>query len=55
MIAALPGLFSYLFWRVNAHTLNEAISIHPSFQVDFDHMVDRNLMIYGKNMRFPNR
>ena len=32
-------------WRVNGYSLNEAIGVHPPFQMEFDHTVDRNLMI----------
>ena len=42
-------------WRRNGRSLNEAIGVHPPFQMKSNHAVDRNQMIEGKNMRSPER
>ena len=42
-------------WRINEGSNNEAIGVYPSFQMESDHAVYRNLIIERKNVRSPDR
>ena len=39
---------------MNGPSPNEAIGVHPPFQMELHHTVDRNLMIKRKNARSPD-
>ena len=42
------------FRRMNGHSRGEVISVRPPFQMELNHVVDWNVMIDWKNMKYPD-
>ena len=43
------------FRRMNRRSRDEGIGVHPPFQIESNHVVDRNVVINWMNMRSPDR